>query len=214
MMRLPSDSAERIFLYKATGWMGAATTVLSVMVAFFLRETRAIGPATMAMVVLLGAASGVAIGWLIWWGTGKASRGFVDLISGAGNLPPAPSFSFQESLVARGRYGEAVESFTSHLGDHPNDHDARFALARILAGPVRDPDGAARVLQAIRAGNPSPGQEFRASQELIDLYQATGNRGRLLAELARFADRYRDSAAGAAARRSLLELKREPRDDA
>jgi hypothetical protein len=44
---------------------------------------------------------------------------------------------------------------------------------------------------------------------LIDLHRATGDRGGLMAELARFADRYRGTAAGEAARRELFGMKGE-----
>jgi hypothetical protein len=42
---------------------------------------------------------------------------------------------------------------------------------------------------------------------LIDVYRREGNRGRLMVELARFAERYRGSAAGDAAARELMEMK-------
>ena len=57
-----------------------------------------------------------------------------------------------------------------------------------------------------RAGDPS-----LAANQLIDLYRASKNRGRLMAELSRFADGQRDTDAGRAARKELQLLKEDPR---
>ena len=46
-----------------------------------------------------------------------------------------------------------------------------------------------------------------AANHLIDLYRASGNRGRLMAELARFAASHAESDAGRAARKELQSLK-------
>jgi hypothetical protein len=61
--------------------------------------------------------------------------------------------------------------------------------------------------QEVRRLQPDPRQELRAANGLIDLYRRTGRRERLGAELARFAARYRGTAAGDAAARELNELK-------
>ena len=44
---------------------------------------------------------------------------------------------------------------------------------------------------------------------LIELYRGTGQRGRLMMELARFADRYRGTRPGTEAARTLREMKAE-----
>ena len=47
---------------------------------------------------------------------------------------------------------------------------------------------------------------------MIDLYQRTGNRGRLMAEFARYAERHRGRPQGEAAKRRLMELKGDAAD--
>src|SRR5262245_26786920 len=138
---------------------------------------------------------------------GAAAGGLIRMVSGAGNLPPAPSFSYQESLVMQGKHREAADAYRDHLASHPDDHDARLALAALLAGPMTQHADAEREYLAIRSGGASGKQEFIASQALIDLYAATGQRGKHMAELAKFAERYRGTVDGTAAKRVLAELK-------
>ena len=203
------DSANRAFLLRALTGTVPAALMMSAAVTYYLRETRHVGGWAMVGVMAVGAIIGVATGVLAWVSAERAGRGLTHLLLAAGNLPPAPSFSYQESLVARGRYQEAVNSFEAHLAEHPDDQDARLAMANILAGPLHQTEAAAQIFGAVRAKARTPDDEFRAHQALIDLHRATGDRGRLMAELARFAERYRATAAGRAAREALAELKRE-----
>ncbi len=203
------DTGDRAFLFRALAGTVPAALLISAAVAFYLHETRHIGGWAMAGVVAVGAIAGAGTGFLAWVSADRTGRGIAHVLLAAGNLPPAPSFSYQESLVARGRLQEAVASFEAHLGEHPDDQDARLAMANILAGPLHQPDAAARIFRAVRARARTPSEEFRAHQALIDLHRATGDRGALMAELARFADRYRATAAGRAARELLADLKRE-----
>jgi len=154
--------------------------------------------------VLLGAVAGA----LVTRASGAAAGGLVQMLTGAGNLPPAPSFSYQEALVMQRKYDEAANSYRSHLRQYPSDLDARLALAALLAGPANNPAEAEREFLAVRAAGAVGRHDLIASEGLIDLYATTGQRGRHLAELARFAERFRGSPAGAGAKRALAELKR------
>ena len=131
------------------------------------------------------------------------------MVHATGNLPPAPSYSLQESLVARGRLAEAVESYQAHIAEKPGDLDARLALAALLAGPLGDRAAAERLYLEVRALSPAPRHERAIGNALIDLYHATGQRGRELAELARFADRFRGTREGDRARTALIRIKAE-----
>jgi hypothetical protein len=64
-----------------------------------------------------------------------------------------------------------------------------------------------------RARTPTPAQEYAIANALIDLYRRTGQSGREMAELARFADRYRGSDGGNRAREALRRLKQETGDE-
>jgi len=200
------DSGERAFLIRALSLTVSATGIISAAVAFYLAETRQASVLTMVGVVALGLVVGVGLGFGAVFVAGRAGAGAAHVLLSAGNLPPAPSFSYQESLVARGKYQEAVDAFAAHLADHPDDLDASLAMAGVLAGHLGHFDQAAQVYRRVREAG-SPPHEYRAHQALIDLHRTTGDRGRLMTELARFADRFRGTAAGRAARVALTEMK-------
>ena len=183
--------------------------VLAGAVGGFLMARDRIGLGGFVGVIAAGAALGALVGWVVVLLSGAAAGGVVQMLTGAGNLTPAPSFSYQEALVMQGKPAQAVESFRDHLGQHPTDQEARLALAALLAGAANNLAEAEREFLAVRAGKMTDRQEFRASQALIDLYAATGQRGKYMAELARFAERFRGTAPGDGAKRALGELKKD-----
>jgi hypothetical protein len=181
--------------------------VLSLLVGFYLLSKDTIGLAGFVGVLLGGVLLGLLVGLAMYGAIGVAASGLIRMVTGAGNLTPAPSFSYQESLVMRGKHQEAADAYAEHLASHPVDHDARLALAELLAGTLARPADAEREYLVVRSGGATGKQELVASQALIDLYAATGQRGKHLAELARFSERYRGTVDGAAAKRVLSELK-------
>jgi hypothetical protein len=203
------DTGERVLRLRILGLAVASCIVFSAATAVFLHERRGVGPLAMLGIVLLGAAVGYGVGRAAWLAGELAGRGFAHVVHAAGNLPPAPGFSYQASLVARGRLTEAVEAYQAHLAQRPDDLDARLALAALLAGPLRDPAAAERAYLDARGRSPSAGFERAIGNALIDLYHATGQRGRELAELARFADRFRGTPEGDQARAALARIKLE-----
>jgi hypothetical protein len=180
---------------------------LALVLGFYLLGTGRIGLGGFLGVLLAGGVLGLITGLAMYGAIGAVAGGVVGMLTGAGNLKPSPSFSYQEALVMQGKHQEAVDAYRAHLTTHPDDHDARLALADLLVGPMALPVEAERELLAVRAGGASEKQEFVAAQALIDLYAATGQRGKQMAELARFAERYRGTVDGAAAKRVLAALK-------
>jgi len=144
--------------------------------------------------------------------SGAAARGFAKMVYATGDLAPTPGYSAQESLVARGFYTEAVESYAELLREHPEDVNARLNLAWIHWKHRGDPQAAERIYLAIRSDTTSPAAQRRALNALIELYRETGRRDRLLVELGRFADQYRGTPEGESTRRYLQELKSESTD--
>jgi hypothetical protein len=201
------DTADRVLAARLILFPAAGGVVLGVLAGFYQIAARGWGIAGAAGLVALGGAIGAALGTLGWLVLGRMSRGVVGLLTASGNLEPAASFSLQESLIMRGRYHEAARSFDSHLAARPDDDEARLALAGLLATHLADPEGAERLYRAVIDRGVNPRAQWVAGNALIDLFRSTGQRGRLMAELARFADRHRDTAAGAAAKRELLALK-------
>ena len=203
------DIGERVNRLRIIGLGVGGCLVLSVLVALYLHETRGIGLPAMLGIVLLGGGVGYGVGRGAWLAGDIAGRGFVHMVHATGNLPPAPSYSLQESLVARGRLAEAVESYQAHIAEKPGDLDARLALAALLAGPLGDRAAAERLYLEVRGLSPAPRHERAIGNALIDLYHASGQRGRELVELARFADRFRGTREGDSARTALIRIKAE-----
>jgi hypothetical protein len=207
MSRWIEDAGERMSLYHAAIWLFVAMTAFGIMVAYWLMAKDRIG--------MLGAAGVMVLAWIlaagltaaVWTLSGAASRGLVQAMTGAGNLPPAPSFSFQESLVIRGRFAEAAEAYHAHLEQAPDDFHARLALAALWRDHLKDPAMAEKLYLEARSRRPPASFDFAIGNALIDLYHRTGQRGRELAELARFADRFRNTPDGVRARQAIARIK-------
>lgn len=203
------DSAERAFRVRTLAWSVAACLPLAALVAYYLEETRQIGGLAVAGIMLAGGVAGLAFGTVILLGSHLIGHGVVHLVTAAGNLAPAPSFSYQESLIARGLFSDAAAAFRAHLALYPHDQDARLALAGLLASHLADPAGAEQLYREVRAADPPARRDWVVSQALVDLYHGTGQRGREMAELSRLADRYRGTRIGMGAKQALAALKRE-----
>ena len=191
----------------AIGRVSGPVIVLVTALAFYLWYTDRIGGLAALGLMLLGPILGVAVGLLISHGSTTVGRALTNTITANLNIPPAPSFSYQESLVARGEVELAREAYEAHLAENPADLDARLALAALWRNELDDPAKAIELYLTIRQMGPSSPQEFTIGNALIDLYRATGQRGREMAELARFADRFAGTEAGGRAREALRRLK-------
>ncbi len=205
------DAADRGQLLRLSVLIGIpALFLLSLLdVALFARGQ--IGPRLLLLLLLLNLPITALIIFGTWRLIGGASRGLVQMVLGAGNLPHRPEHSALESLVARGFYREAAEAFRAHLEASPGDNAARIKLAALESDHLENPAAAEQLYREIRASRPTPGQDALATNLLIELYRRTGQRGRLMAELARYAASHQGTKAGADAARALRALKSEDR---
>jgi Tetratricopeptide repeat len=200
-----TDAAERMNRLRVILWFGPAAFVI---LSFAEWKAVGFGP-TLLLLMLLNLLFIGVVGYLLLKLVDLGARGWVGMVSGAGNIAPTASFSAQESLIIRGHFADAEQSFRAHLEDHPDDHDARLALADLYRRHLENPAEAERLYLLVRQGAPSRKQEAAASNQLIDLYRATGQRGRLMTELARYAERYAGSRAASEAKRALDDMKQE-----
>lgn len=137
----------------------------------------------------------------------RTAAGLVTMVYAGGGEPGGPPHSGIESLEARGRYPEAAAAWRSHLLEYPGDNQARFKLADLCRRHLDRPDEAEGVLLEVRRSQPTEADERQASNQLIELFHATGQVDREIVELARFADRWKGTRAGADAARALAALK-------
>lgn len=202
------DSAEVANLVKIAVWFAPACFImLSALWYLFFDRGWISGPVFGLLVLLNFPLAAVGV-FVINASVGGVASGLVRTIYSQGDLPPPRAYPRQETLVARGQYQEAAEYFRDHLVLEPDDNEARLRLAMLLETQLGDQAGAEALYKEVRVRRPTPREEVAAANGLIDLYRRTRDRGRLMVELARFAERYRGSAAGDAARRELADLKR------
>jgi hypothetical protein len=142
-------------------------------------------------------------------GTGfLAEKGIGGLLA-AGNIKYQQGYSIQESLIARGRFDEAAESFDLHLFEFPDDIPARLRLATLHLRERNDPASAENELLAIRRRPHDRGTGMYLANHLVDLYRATGQNGKLMAELKRMMRDWPGTPMADGAGKLLMELKRE-----
>lgn len=200
---------DQVYFLRVAGLLTASSTVIAFVLALAMLKEDRIGLGGFVGIILLGPLVAAVLTGLVWIGVGASSRALVTTVTGAGNIKRAPSYSLQESLVARGKYADAEESYREHLLTAPGDLDARLALAALVRDHLKDPARAEGLFLEVRSLGPTPAQDFAVANALIDLYRATGQRGREMAELARFADRQGHTEAGRGARAALKRIKEE-----
>ena len=205
------DAAERAQLMRVVVYFGPPCFLMLSLLWYFL-VAKGVIPGWLFVVLLVLNIPLTAAGvFLIHGGTSLASQGLVKTIFAAGDIPPPPTYPRQETLIVRGHYAEAAEYYRDHLTINPDDNEARLRLADLYEKQLDEAASAEALYLQVRRLQPTPRHEAMAANGLIDLYRKTGQRGRLMVELARFAERYRGSPAAAEATRLLNELKEEDR---
>ncbi len=206
---LRADSAEAVFFLRTLFYLWPTTIVAGVFLAYFLLDKERISPTGFWVMSLLSIPGGLLFALGAWWVLGQWSRGFVQMVLGAGNIRPDPSFSLEESLIARGELLNARMALEDRLATGVDSVVVQLRLADLNARLIKDPVAAERCYLAVRSGPADDRHRWAATNGLIDLYRASGQRGRLMVELARLADTWPTTRGAGDARRELRELKQE-----
>lgn len=155
---------------------------------------------------------GIPVAFLLTFLTRTLSAGFatqvISRLHSARTVAHQHEFSIQESMVARGRFDDAVESFRAHLAEHPDDVPARYRLATLHLRERKDPAAAEEEFLALRRRPLDRSTAQLVSNHLIDLYRTTDQRGRLMAELTRMMKEQAGTPLADGAAKLLQELKR------
>ena len=205
------DAAERAHLLKVAVFFGPACFIIVSALWFFLLKMGWIPGWLLPVLIVLNIPLTIGGIFAIHHAVGAASTTFVRTVFAAGDIAPAPTYPRQDVLIVQGKYAEAADWFRDHIRIEPHDHEARLRLALLLEAHLKNYDEAEQLYLKIRNATP-PGnarQQMQAANHLIDLYRKTGRTDRLIVELARFVDRYRNSPQAAGAARELEELKNE-----
>lgn len=205
----PADAGDRAQFGTVLAWLLGAGGILGIAALAAAVQRGWIGLAgfVVGLVLLPPALYGIAR--VVWSAVGASSRGVVSMLTAAGNLTPDPTFSAEEALVMQGRSPDARDLLEARLAADPAALAVRFRLAALLRDELGDFVRAEHLYLEARAQPGAAAREDAIANALIDLYQRTGNRGRLMAEFARYAERHRGRPEGAAAKRRLMELKQD-----
>lgn len=206
---LRTDSAEAVFFIRTLFYIWPTAIVAGVFLAYFLLDKERISPTGFWVMSLLSVPGGLLFAMGTWWLLGSSSRGFVQIILGAGNIRPDPAFSLEESLIARGELLNARAALEDRLATGKDIVAVQMRLADLNARLIKDSVAAERCYLAVRAGTTDDRQRWAVTNGLIDLYRASGQHGRLMVELARLADSWPTTRGAEDARRELRELKQE-----
>ena len=197
---------ERAQRLKLIFFLGTPTYVILTAAELKLAWQGLISPSVLFLLLVLNFGVIALMAWLILRSTEGAARAFTRTVYAQGNIAPDPTFSAEESLIIRGKTVEAEELLRARVLARPAELESMLKLAELLEQLDR-PDEAERIYLDLRRLQPSPRVEMTAANRLLNLYRKTGRRDRLKVELARFADRWKGSGAGAHAGRLLRELK-------
>ena len=118
-------------------------------------------------------------------GAAYFAKNTIGAVHAAGNIKRQHEFSKQESMIARGRFDEAVESFELHLMESPDDIPARYRLATLHLRERNDPAAAEAEFLNIRRRPHDRSMAMLLANHFVDIYRATGQTGKLMAELNR-----------------------------
>jgi len=143
--------------------------------------------------------------------TGSMAAGAIQGLHAGGNIKYQQGYSIQESLIARGRFEEAVESFHVHLLEFPDDIPARLRLATLHLRERKDFASAEEELLAVRRRPHDRGTGMYLANHLVDLYRASGQTGKLMAELKRMMRDWPGTPMADGAGKLLAEVTRERR---
>lgn len=202
-----SDPTDGIRLVRVVVLFGCPCFIILTAAWSFLLAKGMIGGVVFVLLVLLNVPLTLAGIVAVHRSVGSLAVGIAHTVYAVGDIPPPPSYPRQDVMIAQGKFRDAAEAFRDHIQVEPEDNEARLQLAYLLETRLGAFEEAATLYQDVRRLQTEPRHEMRAANGLIDVYRRTGRLDRLKVELARFAERYRGSAAAAAALRELRELK-------
>lgn len=205
--RRDRDLARDAILFRAlTG--GAPGFLLGALLGFFLVVQGK--PLWVGVVSTLGVGGLVVLS--IFLITVKSGEAAAVLYAPSGrSTPPRKEYSAAESLVARGRYREAVTAFELAVADDARDPTPYLRVARIYRDHLDQlEDGARWFRRALRESDLATGPgAFAVRRELVELFvHRLRTPGRAAPELARMAEEHAGSPEGEWAARELADVKR------
>lgn len=202
------DSAAQAQFIKTVFWLYPTALIMLGFLAFFLWDRGVISDVAFRVILLVNIPVAFVLVLVVWEGLGRLSEGVAQVLYAGGNLTPNPAFSIEEGMITRGAYLDARETLEGRLDGGPLDATVQLRLADLNARWIKDLVAAERWYLEARKRGGDDRHQVAVANGLIDLYRSSKQTGRLMAELARFAEAYPRTRAAGDARRELQELKR------
>jgi hypothetical protein len=202
MLRTPNDghAGERAQRLQLLVYLAVPLSIIALAVGF-----RVVGVTPLLLFFPpLGILAALLLREAIWHFSDRSASLFGRLVHSADGIPHAPGYSAEEALVARGDYLAAAAAYRAHADANPASLTPLIRLAEITRRHLGDHAEAERLYLEARRRS---GDATAMANQLIDLYRSTGNRGRLMGELARYSAAHPGTPAGEAARKELHFLK-------
>jgi tetratricopeptide (TPR) repeat protein len=173
-----------------------------------------LGAATGRFPIAVGVGGGLVIGATLVFVLasvvgGAAGKGMGSVLNPSGRSTRGSSeLSLAESLVVRGRYGDAAAEYRRQAELAPADAEPRLRLARLYRDRLDDPELAVQWFRLARDAATDTALELLAVRELVDLFENRfASPGRALPELARYVELRSDAAGAEWAHREMARLR-------
>jgi hypothetical protein len=173
-----------------------------------------VGPGLIIAMLVAPPVVTVTVAKMALRGMDHVQSGVNKVLTGGSSTPYSEGYSYQQSLVMRGRLDEALESYEAIIADE-NSVDVRIRAAELYVREAKNHQRAVELLQdVIRHPQCTPGEEIYAANRLADLLSNhLGQPGKALVQLRRIADRYTGTPVGERAREAIRTLKAMQRTD-
>ena len=197
-----------------TGDQGEMVRFVGVLVVYGCIPVYMIGrtafPQAPTLLLIVGALAVPAlVGRLIWPLIVGASHGMVGGLTATSGDPYTMQYSEIETLVIRGQFSEAATRYREIASTSFTEAEPHIRLGDLLATQLRDDMGAVAAYQAARSARPTPAEQSRITNALIDLHRRSGKTDALKDELLRFAQLHPTAPAGKAAREEVRRMVRD-----
>lgn len=166
--------------------------------------------------LLCGVLGGFAVSRMTSAFSDAVAQGIGRAVLPTGNTTPyAKTYSYEQSLAARGDVAGALEAYEAAMRENPGDPEPRVQVAELLMrrGQAHDGERAAELFREARRLAPPQdrARELYTTQRLIDLYLGLlADPGRARVELRRLSDRFPGTREAEAALTALANLKAAP----
>ena len=137
-----------------------------------------------------GGGAALAFSWLFGEGGTRFFGGILSPMHRSGYR--APTYSHVEARMIQGDHEGARAALEDIIEDHPKEVQGWVRLARLLAGPLGEPEEALRALEdGLRAVRGSDAREVELVRQVVLLREMEGDAVRALPLVARYQERWK-----------------------